>query len=294
MNDSNKLPLRRQSAGWRQTILWTSFFVGLVLAVFASATAVRIMDGCSQKAIIATQIIIQDLLAFILPAYIAGRYASSEPIHFMRLKNAPKFGAVVLAILLVIVAEPFLNLVVAWNESLSLPQSLSGLEQWLKATEETANATSRTLLEGNSLAAMVGCILLVGVLTGLSEEMFFRGTLQRILETSLMRQHIAIWTAAIIFSLLHFQFYGFVPRLLLGALFGYLTVWSGTIWTAVIAHAVNNSIVVVTSWLSENKLLTFDIDQIGVPVNNEFPFLAILSLALVILIIGRKKWFLPT
>lgn len=294
MNDSNKLPSRRQSAGWRQTILWTSFFVGLVLAVFASATFVRIMDGCSQKAIIAVQIIIQDLLAFILPAYITSRYASSEPVRFMRLNNSPKCGAVVLSILLVIVAIPFLNMVVAWNESLSLPQSLSGLEQWLKATEEAANATSQILLDGNSLIAMLGCILLIGLLTGLSEEMFFRGTLQRILETSLMRQHVAIWTAAIIFSLLHFQFYGFLPRLLLGALFGYLTVWSGTVWTAVIAHAVNNSIVVVTLWLSENRLLTLDINRIGVPENNEFPFLAILSLALVVLIIGRRKWFLST
>ncbi|MDE6177435.1 MAG: CPBP family intramembrane metalloprotease, partial [Paramuribaculum sp.] len=91
-------------------------------------------------------------------------------------------------------------------------------------------------------------VIIIGVLAGVSEELFFRGTLQRLLITRPMPPHIAIWLTAVIFSLVHFQFFGFVPRVLLGAFFGYLAWWSGSVWLPAIIHAVNNSVVVITEF----------------------------------------------
>jgi hypothetical protein len=93
-------------------------------------------------------------------------------------------------------------------------------------------------------------ILIIGVLTGLAEELFFRGALQGLFFSTRINRHAIIWIVAIIFSALHFQFYGFIPRMLLGAYFGYLVWWSGSLWTSVAIHALNNSIVAVSQSLS--------------------------------------------
>ena len=94
---------------------------------------------------------------------------------------------------------------------------------------------------------------MVGTMTGFSEELFFRGGLQGILSRTNMGSAAAVWIAAIIFSTMHFQFFGFIPRLLMGAFFGYLLVWSRCLWVPVFAHALNNSIVVISSALSGNQ-----------------------------------------
>ncbi|MDE6391000.1 MAG: CPBP family intramembrane metalloprotease, partial [Duncaniella sp.] len=92
----------------------------------------------------------------------------------------------------------------------------------------------------------IASILIVGVLAGLSEELYFRGALQRLLATSPLGAHTAVWVTATLFSLMHMQFYGLVPRILLGALFGYLFLWTGSIWLPVIIHALNNSIYILS------------------------------------------------
>ena len=87
-------------------------------------------------------------------------------------------------------------------------------------------------------------------MAGLSEEILFRGTLQQLFLSSGLNRHLAIWITSIIFSAIHMQFFGFVPRLLLGAYFGYLLWWSRSLWLPVIIHAFNNSIVVYSTWKS--------------------------------------------
>lgn len=93
--------------------------------------------------------------------------------------------------------------------------------------------------------------------------MFFRAGLQKALTSSGLNHHLAIWTAAFIFSAVHFQFFGFVPRLLLGALFGYLYCYTGSIWIAATAHALNNSLVVLSAWLTARGVVDVRFDEIG-------------------------------
>ena len=54
---------------------------------------------------------------------------------------------------------------------------------------------------------------------------------------------------AFIFSFIHFQFYGFIPRLLLGALLGYALLWSGNIRYSMIMHGTNNALSVLLFYL---------------------------------------------
>jgi uncharacterized protein len=73
--------------------------------------------------------------------------------------------------------------------------------------------------------------------------------------------HVSIWFAAILFSAIHFQFFGFVPRMLLGALFGYIYYWSGNLTLAILAHFVNNGVSVLALYLHQQGAFDFDMES---------------------------------
>ena len=107
-----------------------------------------------------------------------------------------------------------------------------------------------------------------------------------------MKAHIAIWITAIIFSAVHFQFYGFIPRVLLGAFFGYLALWSGSLWLPIFAHALNNSLVVISTWLTKRNTIDIDINKIGTEYSSEsLLFIAISVIATILGIIILYRYY---
>lgn len=143
-----------------------------------------------------------------------------------------------------------MNYLVEWNKSLELPEFMAAYEQQMKNMESMAEAAIRLLIGEYNGGSFLISVLIVGFLAGFSEELFFRAGLQRLLVTAPINRHVAIWITAFVFSAIHFQFYGFVPRLLLGAFFGYLYVWSGSIWLPIFMHALNNTLVVISDFYS--------------------------------------------
>ena len=165
-----------------------------------------------------------------------------------------------------------------------LPDALSEFEEWCRAMEEQAEELTTGLLNSTGLFPTIINILLIGVLTGIGEEFFFRGGLQRMMLWCKVNPHAAIWITATVFSAIHFQFFGFVPRLLLGAFFGYLYWWSGNIWVNSFAHALNNSLVIVSTWCINKGYLSEKFDMFGVSEGG-LPVFAIISAILVSAII---------
>ena len=179
---------------------------------------------------------------------------------------------------------PALNQIVYWNQEIHLPEMFADFEEWCQEMENTAEQLVKELLNTTALFPTIMNILIIGALTGIGEEFFFRGALQKMLIWCRVNHHIAIWTAAFIFSALHFQFFGFVPRLLLGAFFGYIYWWSGSIWVNAFAHALNNSLVIISNWCINKGLLSEEFDSIGVN-DRGFPMAAVSSMIIVAAII---------
>ena len=227
---------------------------------------------------------VQDLLAFIMPAVVTMAILYRRPLSAMGLDTAP----LVIVILFYIISLPAMNWLVEMNKAMSLPTWMSGIEQAMRAAEDSAIETTRQILDINSVWQLIVCVLVVGVLAGLSEEMLFRGAMLRTMQQSRLGKHAVVWITAILFSAFHLQFYGFVPRMLLGVWLGYLLVWTGSLWVPIIAHALNNSTVVLFSYLTHLGLLNEGYgDHLGLPAQGSFPWLAIFSIiassALVIL-----------
>lgn len=212
--------------------------------------------------------ILQSMLQIIMPAIITALLVSRRPARLLAIERAPRSGPMFLGICVLIVSVPLLNLIIQLNASLHLPPAFGAAESWMRQMEDNAASTIATLQGGSSVADLVMSILIVGIMAGLGEELLFRGSIQRLLSTSGLNTHAAIWITAAIFSAVHMQFFGFVPRMLLGALFGYMLVWSGTLWLPICVHAANNIIYVTARWMAlRSSVSSTTVDTVGVDGN---------------------------
>lgn len=194
--------------------------------------------------------VLQSVFQIILPALVTAMLVSRRPARLLEIDRSPRIVPVAWGIMLLFVSMPALNCVIQWNASLQLPESAAEIMQWMKNAEDSAAKTIEIMQGGGSIGDLIMNILIIGIMAGLGEELLFRGTLQRILQTSGMNPHLCIWLVAALFSAIHMQFFGFVPRMLLGALFGYLLYWSGCLWLPVLVHASNNIIYVTAQWIA--------------------------------------------
>ncbi len=156
-------------------------------------------------------------------------------------------SAIVIVPLLALFALPLIQAAFEVNQSL-IPEG-SSLEALLKPGEDLAERMTEALLTMPDLPALLINLFVVALVPAFCEEIAFRGVLQTQLAKAFRNPHIAIWVSAFLFSFIHFQFYGFIPRLLLGAFFGYLLIHTGSLWAPIVAHFVNNAVAVGSHYI---------------------------------------------
>ncbi len=222
-------------------ILFSTFVIMLFIVSLLISFVVPENETTTRSLRLST--IIQDLFVFITPAILAAALATRLPAKLLSIDRLPRLSVLALGCIVLIASIPAMDLIIELNESINLPDIFGELE-------DSAEGQVDLLMGSGSFIDIVMSVLIIGVLTGLAEELFFRGALQGLFFSTRINRHAIIWIVAIIFSALHFQFYGFIPRMLLGAYFGYLVWWSGSLWTSVAIHALNNSIVAVSQSLS--------------------------------------------
>ncbi len=202
---------------------------------------------------------------FIVPAIVYPLLFIKNPIQFIGLKTSLQWKFLLLIPLLYLTYLPIINWVVEFNESLSLPDIFYSIEEWMRNAEDKAKVLTEAFLQMDSISDLLINIFLIGVLPAIGEELIFRGIIQKTINENLKNRHIGIWVAAILFSALHMQFYGFLPRMLLGAFFGYLFLWTRSIWAPIIAHFINNTSAVLISYYY--GINSTKIDEIGLEEN---------------------------
>lgn len=282
-------PLLKRSMGSALLILFGLFIAGLCIAMFFQV----ISPFSGQVATLYWGSAAQNLFAFIGVALFTAYLVSARPMYMLALNVAPTWRAVIGVAIFYIVAIPAMNQIIYWNAEMHLPKSMSAIEELMRQMEDSAGDVTDILLSSSSIWGLVAGIFFVGILTGFSEEIIFRGTLQRILG-SRGAKISAIWISAFLFSAVHFQFFGFFPRLLLGAWFGYLLVWTRSLYVPAIAHALNNSLVVVTYWLNANGMEVSDAEKWGL-TESGIPWMAIGSAMVFfgLLMLTRNYFFSP-
>jgi len=233
-------------------------------------------------------LLFQHIGLFIVPAFIFAQLISNNwkiVLGFRPVRPSFKFIAVGAMIL----ALPGINALAWWNSEMNLPPFLSELEAALAGMEAQAAVLTDALTGSNQVWVLVLNIIIIAFIPALGEELIFRGLLIPILRKWTKNIHWAIWIGAILFSAMHMQFYGFLPRLLLGAFLGYLYVWSGSIWVPILAHFTNNAMALILLFAVKRSALPQEVDSFEpTPVYFGVVIFSTLAFAGVLLMAYRK------
>ena len=188
-----------------------------------------------------------NIFLFLMPAAGTAYLCSKHPAGFLYMRKIVDSRVVLLTAMMLLLIFPLLDVTSYINEKMQLPEFMAPIENWMRTTEDLAADLSEKMMSEEGVLPFITNILIIGVLAGVTEELLFRGALLTILRKKINNPHIAIWIVAVIFSAIHLQFYGFIPRLILGAVFGYMLYWSHSIWVPVMAHFLNNTIIIIAN-----------------------------------------------
>jgi len=226
--------------------------------------ATDLLDGAGQPGYFTAVMVVQGIATFVgLMVF--------PVLHITQLEHKPlqpffpvqpKLGQVLLGVTLLGLAFVIaMSPVVEWNSQIHFPAALKEFEAWAREKEEMAAKLTETLTQFESAGQMLTALLVIAILPAIGEELVFRGMIQREFWRATKNVHVAIWTSAFLFSAIHLQFFGFIPRLLLGALFGYLYYWSNNLLVPMFAHFFNNGFAVVAMYLNQQNVTDLNVED---------------------------------
>ena len=193
---------------------------------------------------------------FIVPALVFARLESASPMSYLSLNKKPLLYSAFCVALLMLGAQPLINWMAEMNNHMPAPQ-------WMHQAEQDAERITEIFLKMNSSSDLLVNLLMIGFIPAVGEELLFRGALQPLLQKLTKNPHLGIWLSAILFSALHMQFLGFFPRMFMGAAFGYMLWWSGSIWLPVIGHFVNNAGAVLIAYMVQGNNVSQELETVG-------------------------------
>ena len=232
--------------------------------------------------------LLQSVATFLLPA-LAGAYLwSNTPMQWLHLNKKPSWQEALAAVVVMLLAIPGINLLSAWNQQMVLPEWMSGIEQWMRMQEDAAAQLTEQFLRVDTVGGLLVNIGLMALLPAVGEELTFRGVVQGMFTRN---KHVAIWATAAIFSFVHLQFYGFLPRMLLGAMFGYMLWWTGSLWVPMLMHFVNNCAAVVVAYLAYNHLEEGRAEMLDTIGTEDTILLGVFSICIVLIMMVMYGYF---
>jgi membrane protease YdiL (CAAX protease family) len=202
----------------------------------------------------------QQLGLFLTPALLLAITEGKKPHRFYGMAM-PKTHLMLLVFMIMVCVMPAMGFVNELNQKMVLPDFLKNIQEWMKRLEDEGEKTTIALLKMGSIGSYLINLFVVAIVPAICEEFIFRGALQRTFLRWIKNPHVAIWTSAFIFSTIHFQFFGFFPRLLLGAGFGYIYFWTKSIWYTIFAHFLNNGFAVTMAWYFQKNNLPINQDE---------------------------------
>ena len=237
-------------------IILISSIIGIALSsilVFVGDTNMKLGQGISSIAL------------FVVPPIVYYAITRKErPMQALGFRKlTPPWWLIIIGALLMFISLPVTNQLTVWNDRMDLGNSFAQLEDWMKALEESAEAATKTLLDVDTIGGLLFNLVVIALIPAIGEELTFRGVLQQSLTRGMKNPHIAIILSAAIFSFIHFQFYGFLPRMFLGILLGYMFYITNSLWTSMLMHFLNNGCAVLVYYLNNKGVINEDVEQFG-------------------------------
>ncbi len=275
----NKPPLLHKFPVFLKIITFGMVVLTSVILVFIFGTLLAFLifgsDTMKNLALIATSTdpdiialakyfqIVGQFAIFLVPtvffAFLDGRNIGK----YLKINARPELRTIVFSVLAIIAVIPIINFIADLNQQMVLPAFLKDVETWMRESEDAATKMETIFLNTSTISGLLVNVFMMALIPAIGEEFLFRGVLQKLFHQWSKNIHVAVILSAFIFSAIHMQFYGFVPRFFLGIFLGYSFVWSGTLWVPIAIHFINNFIAVLFSYLSAQGVVGNFEDTIG-------------------------------
>ena len=243
-------------------IIAALIIVGLILSLVVSTITTFASGSFSELSVLRIAQISSQIFTFVLPPILYAILVKDKPISALGL-NKVKFHWLLLGIAMMYIILPLNSAFAEWNAELKLPESMKALEELMKSMQDAAAEATEKMLNVNNISGLIINIIMIAGLAALGEELLFRSLLQTSLIKICKNAHIGIIIASAVFSFIHFEFYGFLPRLVLGLLLGYMFYFSGSIWVPMLMHFLNNGTIVVLYFLNNKGITNIDLETFG-------------------------------
>jgi membrane protease YdiL (CAAX protease family) len=243
---------------WMQVVLFFGMALGLFVVIgFTGSLVLSKITGISilevqnienwdfkqpgQMTFMRGMLALQFLGLFLIPTLLFGYFSDPYPAHYLGLKPPSKNIYWIIALVALLLAIPLIDYIGVLNQKINFGGEL---QKWVQGSEEKAAKQTKALLSGRAPSDLVLNLIFIALFAGIGEELLFRGVLQRLFIKAFKSPWAGIVIAAFLFSFFHFQFLGFFPRFVLGIVLGALYWYSGSLYTAMLAHFVYDGFIV--------------------------------------------------
>ena len=249
----------REKPYWIQLIVLVLFMLGGALVFSSMGTLIvmllyhtpQMLEAADPVTAIRITQTLTTIGTFLVPALLFAYCYNRQWFDYNAANRRPKQAMVNMVLILSITLLPVVAVLASFNEFI-MPQE-GAVADFMRDLEEAANHILELVTTQRSSWDLIANLLVFAVLAGICEEFFFQGSLQPLLTNWTKNPHIGILLTALIFSALHFQFYGFIPRFLLGVYLGYLFYWSRSLWLPILAHVLHNALSILVDYTLQGR-----------------------------------------
>lgn len=254
----------QQKSYWIQLLVLALFMIGgllifsslgelIILLIYHTPNMLEASDPVT--AIRITQML-TTIGAFLIPALLFAYCQDRMWFNYNAANRKPPYSMTNIVLILSITLLPIVGVLSAFNQNI-MPQE-GAVAEFMRNMEEAANHILELVTRQHTTWDLIANLLIFAVLAGVCEEFFFQGALQPLMMKWTKNPHIGIFITALIFSALHFQFYGFIPRFVLGVYLGYLFFWSRSLWLPILAHVLHNALSILIDYTLQGRGIDTD------------------------------------
>lgn len=269
------------------------FLLALGLLIGSLASIVITIAGNNSVNALRWAQAVSSTFLFIFPPIALYLFTRKQPMQQIGFTKPNSILIMILGVVIMFASMPFNSQLAVWNENMQLPAALSKLEEIIKMTEEKAGELTEQMLDVKTFGDLIINLIVIALIAAVGEELTFRGVIQQFLTKVCKNAHVAIILSAAIFSAIHFQFYGFLPRFVLGIFLGYFFYMTKSLWTSILMHFANNALAVIAYYLNNIGVIDVDVDSMGTTVWYITILSAIACIALIVFSWRKMKTIEP-
>lgn len=273
----------KESTGFRIFV----YLLALLLCSVAGAVVTLFLAVGNDIQLLKLGQAISSILMFVAPPLILYAFTRKHPMREIGFRKPNTLWMLLIGVALMFVSLPVTNQLTTWNEKMNFGAAFGWLEDMLKQMEDMAGDLTERMLQVDTFGGLLMNLLVIALIPAIGEELTFRGVVQQSLVKHCKNAHLGIILSAAIFSFIHFQFYGFLPRMFLGIILGYMFYYSGSLWTSILMHFINNGTAVVVAYLEQKGLSSVDAEHFGA-TENIWVIIASLVVTVGLIVISNK------